>query len=102
MHASDLIGAKVSTSSDKNVGPVEDLIIDRNGQIVAVVVSVGGFLGMGQKHVAIGWDHVTALGALDAKKAQEATKSRTADDLELRIDVTREDLRDAPEFKARN
>lgn len=85
MQASNLIGAKVSTNSDKDVGPVDDLIIDENGQVVAVVVSVGGFLGMGEKHVAIGWDHVT--------------KSATSDEHELRIDVTREDLRSAPEFE---
>ncbi len=85
MQASTLIGTKVRTTIDKDVGSVKDLIIDENGQIVAIVVGVGGFLAMGEKDVAIGWDHVT--------------KSGTADEQELQIDVTREDLRSAPEFE---
>jgi sporulation protein YlmC with PRC-barrel domain len=88
MQASDLIGAEVKTTGNENVGPVEDLIIDQNGQIAAIVVSVGGFLGMGEKNVAIGWDQVTA--------------SRTADEQELRVNLTRGELGSAPEFKARD
>lgn len=84
MQVSNLVGAEVSTSGDEDVGSVDEVIIDENGQIVAIVVGVGGFLGMAEKDVAIGWGHVTRSG--------------TADDHELRIDVTREDLRSAPEF----
>lgn len=84
VHISDLMGAEVSTNGDEDVGSVGDLIIDEDGQIVAIVVGVGGFLGMGQKDVAIGWDDVTQSG--------------DADDVELRIESTREELRDAPEF----
>lgn len=85
MQASDLIGADVKTKSDENVGPVNELIIDENGQVVAVVVGVGGFLGMGEKDVAIGWDDLTITGP--------------ADEQEFRIDVTRENLRSAPEYE---
>ncbi len=86
--ASDLIGAEVKTTGGENVGPVDDLIIDKNGNVVAIVVGVGGFLGMGEKDVAIGWDDVTRTG--------------TYDDLELQIEATREQLRDAPEFETRD
>lgn len=85
MEVSDLIGAEVSTVGDEDIGSVEELVIDENGQIVAIVVGVGGFLGMAEKDVAIGWGHVTRSG--------------NADDHELRIDVTGEELRAAPEFK---
>lgn len=85
IHASDIIGADVSTMGDEDLGSVSELIIDENGQIVAIVVGVGGFLGLGQKDVAIGWDDVM--------------KSGDSDDLELQIDATREALRDAPEFE---
>ncbi len=85
MQSSDLIGAEVATAGDEDVGSVDELIIDENGQVVAIVVGVGGFLGMGEKDVAIGWGHVTRSG--------------TADNNQLRIDVTREDLRDAPEYE---
>src|SRR5690606_10122172 len=82
MHASDLISAHVRTTDDVEIGSVNDLIIDKDGRIVALVVSVGGFLGMGEKDVAIGWDHVTRSGATD--------------DQQLRVDVTRDDLLSAP------
>ena len=58
MHASNLIGADVKTKGDEDVGSVDDLIIDKDGRIVAIVVGVDGFLGMGEKYVAIGWDDV--------------------------------------------
>lgn len=84
LQVSEIMDAEVRTG-DEDVGSVDDLIIDENGQIVAIVVGVGGFLGMGQKDVAIGWDDVTTSG--------------DADELELRIDATREELRSAPEFE---
>ncbi len=86
MQASNLIGAGVSTSADEDMGSVTDLIIDENGHIVAIVVGVGGFLGMGDRDVAIGWGDVTRSGA--------------SDKLKLRADVTRKRLQTAPEFKA--
>lgn len=85
--ASDLIGANVRTDSDDDIGSVNELIIDDKGQVVAILVSVGGFLGMGEKDVAIGWDHLTISG--------------TGDDQELRVDVTGDDLRSAPKFAKR-
>lgn len=85
--ASNLIGAEVKTTGDEDIGSVDDLIIDENGQVVAIVVSIGGIMGMGEKGVAIGWGNVTRSG--------------TSDKQELRIDATREDLDSAPEFKYR-
>ncbi len=86
MQVNNLIGAEVKTSGDVEVGPVSDLIVNEDGHIVAIVVSVGGFLGMGEREVAIGWDDVT--------------RSVTSDnDLELQISSTREQLLAAPEYK---
>jgi len=85
IHASNLIGATVTTAGDEEVGAVSDLIIDQDGQVVGLVIGVGGFLGMGEKDVAIGWDSVQRTG--------------NADELELRIDQSRESLQSAPEFE---
>lgn len=87
MQVSSLIGAEVKNTADEGIGSVSDLIIDRNGQVLAIVVGVGGFLGMGEKNVAVGWDEVTISG--------------TADKQELRTDMTREELQSASEFKAK-
>lgn len=84
-YASKLIGADVTISDGEMVGSVEELIIDSNGQVVAIVVGVGGFLGMGDKDVAIGWDNVKKTGP--------------SDDEGVRVDVNRKDLTSAPEFE---
>ncbi|GGC79057.1 PRC-barrel domain-containing protein [Marinobacter halophilus] len=86
--ASELMGADVRTADDENIGSVNDLIIDKDGQVVAIVVSVGGFLGMGEKDVAIAWDNVTQTG--------------TAEEQQLRVDVSRDELSSAPEFEKRD
>lgn len=51
--ASKLIGTKVVSASNESIGDINDVIVDHNGQAVAAVVGVGGFLGMGEKNVAI-------------------------------------------------
>lgn len=50
-----LIGATVRNDKRESVGKVEDVYVDNNGAIKTVVVSVGGFLGVGSKNVAVKW-----------------------------------------------
>lgn len=97
MHASQLMEATVKTTGGEDVGSVSDLIVDQDGQIVAIVVGVGGILGMGEKDVAIGWDDVQRSKM--SSKAGTSTTSDDSDDLELHIDMSREELRSAPEFE---
>jgi sporulation protein YlmC with PRC-barrel domain len=51
--ASDLIGTSVYGNDDANLGEVSDVVFDPSGKIDAVVVDVGGFLGIGEKPVAL-------------------------------------------------
>ena len=51
--ASKLIGTTVVSTNNESIGDVNDVILDRNGQVMAVVVGVGGFLGIGEKDVAV-------------------------------------------------
>jgi sporulation protein YlmC with PRC-barrel domain len=53
MLASELIGTKVISANNESVGDINDVVVDRNGQAVAAVVGVGGFLGIGEKDVAV-------------------------------------------------
>jgi sporulation protein YlmC with PRC-barrel domain len=53
MMASDLIGTRVVSANNESIGDINDVIVDRNGQIMAAVVGVGGFLGIGEKDVAV-------------------------------------------------
>jgi sporulation protein YlmC with PRC-barrel domain len=51
--ASDVYKADVYDTSENKVGNVTDLMIDSNGNVTAAIIGVGGFLGVGQKDVAI-------------------------------------------------
>lgn len=54
LSAHRLIGADIYGANDRKIGEVEDLIIPQNGAGAPVaVLSVGGFLGMGERHVAV-------------------------------------------------
>src|SRR6187200_867838 len=44
--------------SDAKIGAIEDVLVDREGRIVAFIVGVGGFLGMGEKDVAVPFNAV--------------------------------------------
>jgi sporulation protein YlmC with PRC-barrel domain len=53
IRASKMIGSAVYDVQNRKIGKVRDLVLDRSGQIAAVVVDVGSFLGMGGKNVAV-------------------------------------------------
>ncbi len=57
--ADDLIGRSVvSTAGHEEIGDISNLILDQDGSIVAVVIGVGDYLGIGEKNVAVPWDQV--------------------------------------------
>lgn len=53
MRASKIIGSTVYDRQNQNIGDVKDIVLDKDGQVAAVVVGVGGFLGVGEKDVAV-------------------------------------------------
>lgn len=57
--ASKLAGVAVYGPDNKKVGNITDVLMTRDGKAVSVVVGVGGFLGIGEKDVAIPYDQVT-------------------------------------------
>jgi sporulation protein YlmC with PRC-barrel domain len=46
--------------SDAKIGEISDVLVNKDGKIDAFIVSVGGFLGMGEKDVAVPFDNVHA------------------------------------------
>jgi sporulation protein YlmC with PRC-barrel domain len=86
--ANDYIGKQIYNSSNESIGDVNDLILEENGGIVAAVVGVGGFLGIGEKDVALPMDKITM--ARDAENNNEVRLTTTE---------TAEALQAAPEFK---
>lgn len=53
MRAADIIGASVTNSRDVEIGTVDDLILTDQNRVTAATLSVGGFLGIGEKIVAV-------------------------------------------------
>jgi sporulation protein YlmC with PRC-barrel domain len=55
---SKLVGLNVYNDSNESLGSINDLLADKNGDIKAVVIGVGGFLGVGEHLVAVPMDKV--------------------------------------------
>ncbi|OYX89440.1 MAG: hypothetical protein B7Y84_05075 [Azorhizobium sp. 32-67-21] len=83
--ATTLIGTRVNGAADENLGEVNDVLMDRNGNIIGAVIGVGGFLGVGEKDVAVPFNNL------------ELVRNSEGDKLILR--KTKDELNAAPEFK---
>ncbi len=85
--ANDYIGKSVYTGADESIGNVTNLIMEQDGGLVAAVIGVGGFLGIGAKDVAVPMDKITM--------------TRNVEDGTIRLTTTEtaETLKAAPEFK---
>src|SRR5262245_17519214 len=58
MRADKLIGTSVYNAEGQEVGSVQDIVFDKDGKIVGVVLKVGGLLGIGGKAVGLKWNEV--------------------------------------------
>ncbi len=56
--ADNLMGTTVYGANDDNIGEVDDVVLTADGKVDAIVVNVGGFLGIGEKSVAVGLDNL--------------------------------------------
>ena len=53
IRASKLIGSAVYDPTEQKIGTIDELVLNPDGKVADVVLSVGGFLGAGEKHVAV-------------------------------------------------
>jgi hypothetical protein len=86
--ATRIIGQPVydSSAADANhLGDINDLIVDESGSVIAATIGVGGFLGMGEKQVAV------AYSALQWVVAADNTERFV-------LETTVEELTAAPDF----
>jgi sporulation protein YlmC with PRC-barrel domain len=84
--AYDLLGMDVYNNQDESIGEIEDMVIDNGKTVRALIISVGGFLGMGDRYVAVDPSAVTLVPEDD-------------NDMRAIINTSRDDLEDAPTFK---
>ena len=57
--ASALIGLYVYNNDNEKIGEIAELIVDRSGKLEAIVVGAGGFLGIGERDVAIPYSQIS-------------------------------------------
>src|SRR3569623_785159 len=87
--ASKIIGQPVYDGKAKdsnNLGNITDLVLGENGQVAAVVVGVGGFLGLGEKQVAVDFTSLQFVVADDNTERYV-------------LQTTKDELTNAPDFK---
>ncbi|KQR77490.1 PRC-barrel domain-containing protein [Rhizobium sp. Leaf341] len=87
--ASTYLGQSVYNSSDESIGEINDVIFSKDGSVEAAVIGVGGFLGIGEKNVAVPLDKVTVA------------EVPNSDDIKLTTTETADTLKAAPEFKTK-
>ena len=83
--ASKVRGADVIGSDDKKIGDVSDILFSKDGKIEAYVLSVGGFLGVGAKEVAL------APSSIQLKQDK--------DSWQIKVSMTKDQLTQAPNFE---
>jgi sporulation protein YlmC with PRC-barrel domain len=81
---SDYYNQNVYDTRDNKIGEVNDLLLDNGGKVNAVIIGVGGFLGVGEKNVAVPF-HAVKVSEKDGKRY-------------LVLDTTKEALQAAPGY----
>ena len=90
MAASALIGTKVRNANKESIGKIDEIYLDKEAKVTDVVISVGGFLGVGSKDVAVKWSDIT-VGQED--NSVVLTTSLTKDALTALPDYTKSERR---------
>lgn len=84
MTASDYIGKRVYDDAGNDIGEVNDIILSADGKLAATILGVGGFLGIGEKDVAV------PVGAVKIVKDGDTAR--------LQVAATKEQLLAAPVY----
>lgn len=75
----DLEGKTVQDANGENIGDISDVLVNESGEVIAVLVGVGGFLGIGEKNVAVSMSALEfGPGKTDGLKTQEEMEQESA------------------------
>jgi sporulation protein YlmC with PRC-barrel domain len=104
-----LVGINVYNQGNEKIGEVKDIILEKSGKADKVILSVGGFLGLGERYVAVPYDQIKWVDE-PARSASTETKTTTGSatttsstrkwypDHAL-YNATKDQLKAMPEFK---
>jgi hypothetical protein len=87
LRASKLIGTSVKNDAGDSVGDVNEVLLSKDGKVAAVVIGVGGFLGMGERQIAV------PFASLHVSQDANGTTQTTMPG------ATKDSLKAAPEWK---
>jgi hypothetical protein len=101
--ASKFKGTDVIGANNEKIGDVGDMLFDKNGKVLAVIVGVGGFLGIGQKDVALDMAAFQVVpadtGSNTGTTGTTTTASNDPADVKLKLSMTKDELKSAPAFE---
>jgi len=80
----NLWNKSVYNAQGKSIGELKDVLIGPDGRIQALVVGVGGFLGLGEKNVAVDYNYLEQNGGITPNR--------------ITLNMTEQELRSAPSF----
>jgi sporulation protein YlmC with PRC-barrel domain len=87
--ARDLIGQTVTAPDNTKIGTISDLVLSKDGRSVeGFVIGVGGFLGIGERNIAVKMEELKIAPATDGS-------------VRLVADLKKDELANAPAFKSR-
>ena len=98
--ASKLVGVNIYNEQDDKIGQIDDVIVDSSGKVDGVVVSVGGFLSMGEHNVMMKLNQIKF-----ANKAGTTTTGSSSSDSKQwypdrgTVNATKDQLKAMPQFK---
>ena len=79
-----VLGRQVRSSAGEDMGRVVNVVVDQSGQVRAAIIDFGGFLGVGNRKIAVDWNALHfAPGSKDP----------------IILDLTRNQVKGAPEYK---
>jgi sporulation protein YlmC with PRC-barrel domain len=83
--ASNLIGSKVYNNQNENIGEIQDLAVEGGRTVRAVIIGIGGFLGVGERYAAVDPSSILL--------------SRQESSWRAVMNISRDELKNAPAFK---
>ena len=106
--ASKIKGLNVYNGSNEKVGEIEELLVNSTGRIDAAVLSIGGFLGMGEHWVAVPFDQIQFTDRNRRPLATNSTPPTGTTTTPLKqtelnperalVNMTKDQLKAAPQF----
>jgi sporulation protein YlmC with PRC-barrel domain len=91
-------GTDVIGPDNAHIGDVNDMLFDKNGKILGLIVGVGGFLGIGEKNVAIDMSAFQPVPA-DTGSSSAGSANNDPTNIKLKVSWTKDQLKSAPDFQ---